>query len=49
MDQQAGAQSAAEGQGTFHGGLASIIFGAEYALTQPGTRRRVYVIIRFTA
>jgi hypothetical protein len=29
-----------------HGGLASIIFGAEYVLTQPGTRR-IYVIIWF--
>ena len=25
----------AEGQGTIHGDLASSIFGAEYALTQP--------------
>jgi hypothetical protein len=40
------AQSAAEGQGTIHVGLAGIIFGAEYALTQPGTRRRAYVITR---
>ena len=40
------AQSAAEGQGTIHVGLAGIIFGAEYALIQPGTRRRAYVITR---
>src|SRR3954452_7187218 len=32
-------QSAAEEQGAIHDGLASSIFGTEYALTQPEARR----------
>jgi hypothetical protein len=38
IDEQVEHRVAAEGHGTIHGGLASIIFGAEYVLTQPGTR-----------
>jgi hypothetical protein len=40
IDEQAGHRVPPEGQETIHGGLASSIFGTEYALTQPGTRRR---------
>jgi hypothetical protein len=45
IDEQAGTECR-RGQGLFHVGLASTIFGAEYALIQPGTRRRAYVITR---
>src|SRR6188508_2827541 len=40
MDEQAGHRVPPKGRGPIQGGLASSIFGAEYALTRPEARRR---------